>query len=298
MWLLWSLLACLGFGAGAAMQKHGVATRLPALSLRTLVHDWRGVLRGLLLNWVWLLGLGVNLCGAFFMVLAVASGQISVVQPLINLNVLVAILAGVLVLRERLSPVEWTGAATLLLGAGLVTVAATRDAAMDPAGPHLEPAMDGAMVAWMSLAAAGVAAGLPLALRALRGRASPEPFLAVAAGIWFGLSTVLLKVLAVHLGEGDRTVPALVVAAALDWALWGIVAANVVGFVQFQMAFSHGRVAVVSPLTTIASMVPPVVAGLVAMGEPAHPLKLAGVTVVAAGTAMLFAKGPGRDLSR
>ena len=39
-------------------------------------------------------------------------------MPLVNLNLLVAVLAEVVVLRERLRPVEWAGDAVMLAGGG------------------------------------------------------------------------------------------------------------------------------------------------------------------------------------
>lgn len=272
MWAYWTLLACLCFGSGAALQKHGVATRLPPLSLHSLIRDWRSILRALFLNRFWLLGGFANICGSVFMILAVNSGEISVVQPLINANVLVAILAGVLLLKERLSRVEWVGASMLLSGAAMVALSADTQvefAGYDPYGLCL-----------ISLICAALASILPLATRML-GRGNPEPFLAVSAGLWFGLSTVFLKVLTMSVWDWW---------IVFEWSLWALIAVNVVGFILYQMAFSHGRVSLVSPLTTIASMVPPVIVGLLTMSEEAHPLKLWGITVVAVGTILLFAK--------
>jgi drug/metabolite transporter (DMT)-like permease len=285
MWLLWTLAACICFGSSAAIQKHAIAARLPALSFRTLAREWRRVLRELLTSWVWLLGLAVEIPATVFMILAVADGEISVIQPLVNANVLVAMLAGVVFLRERLSALEWTGAGVLLSGAGVVTAAAIAS----PGGPAAAP--DVPAVGWVSLAFCLPALGLTLLSRRLRAR--PEPVLAVAAGLWFGLSTVWLKVLTVRLEAETGPFLDSAVAVALDWPLWAIVAANVLGFVQFQMAFSHGRVAVVSPLTTIAAVIPPVVGGMAALGEPATPARIAGIAVIAVGTALLFARPRG-----
>ncbi len=286
MWLAWTLIACLGFGAGAAMEKHGVASRLPDLTLRTIFRDWRRILRAMATNWLWLLGIAVNLAGGVFLILAIDEGEISVIQPLVNANVVVAMLAGVVVLRERLSVLEWAGAAVLLGGAALVSSSAT-GAAPGVAGVAI--AMDDARVAWVSAAFVAGAVGLLVAGRLASRRMSAEPFLAVSSGLLYGLGTVWLKVVMVHLGGADnRPFWDTVAAACREWALWALIAANVAGFVLQQVAFSRGRVALVAPMLTIASGLPPVVAGIAALGEPAGALKMFGIVVVAAGTAMLF----------
>lgn len=284
MWLVFTLLACVGFGVGSALQKHGMATKLPKLSLSRLVHDLPGVLGAVFKNWIWVAGLGLNLLGGLCMIVALNTGELSVVQPLVNVNVLIAMLAGVLWLHERLSRTEWVAAAVLLTGAAILVLAGATGA------PGPGPSVDEGRVAWLSAGCLGLVALLALLGRLAR-TTSPEAFLAVSAGLLFGLSGVYIKLAGVHLGDPSAR-PLLDVAGAVasDWAVWGLIVLNVVGFVLYQAAFSHGRVAIVSPLTTNATAVLPVVAGLVAFGEPMGPGKLVGVLVIVAGTTLLFVK--------
>jgi drug/metabolite transporter (DMT)-like permease len=277
MWWLETLLACLGFGVGAALQKHGVSKRLPRLSFATLRDDWRGVLRGFASNWTWWLGVLTSLTGGLFLILALAHGEISVVQPLVNLNILVAILAGVLFLGERLSPVEWAGALAMVGGAVLLSVGAGA-AVVPPPGfeaPVLVLTAIGVLVVGAFLVATRV------------NRWPPEILFAAAGGLTFGLANVHLKVLTIHLGGVTGGTGDLVAAAVADWALWGVVAANAVGFVCFQMALSNGRVSVVNTLNTIGSVVLPVASGFVAFGEQPIAARVSGIAIVLAGTAML-----------
>ncbi|RJO65061.1 MAG: hypothetical protein C4523_16765 [Myxococcales bacterium] len=286
MWLVWTILACIGFGVGGAMQKHGMAAKLPKLSFGALWRDWRRILATMLRNWIWLVGVAVNLIGAAFMVLAIDAGEISVVQPLLNVNVVLAMLIGVVALHERLSAAEWAGAAVLMLGATLLSTASGDAASVGIAAG----AVKAEAIFWMSAVCVGVVVLLASSGRVTRGRITPEPFLALGAGLLFGLGTVCLKVLTLRLGEATGAWYELTWQAIGDWPLWGLIATNLVGFVLFQMAFSYGRVAVVSPLSTNASMVLPVVAGTAALGEPMGWLKAAGIAVVAIGTTLLFVK--------
>lgn len=278
MWWLETLLACLGFGVGAALQKHGVSKRLPRLSFATLRDDWRVVLRGFASNWTWWLGVLTSLTGGLFLILALAHGEISVVQPLVNLNILVAILAGVLFLGERLSPVEWAGALAMVGGAGLLSVGA---------GPAVVPP-PGFETPALVLTAIGVLVIGAFLVATRVNRWPPEVLFAAAGGLTFGLANVHLKVLTIHLGGVTGGLGGMVGAAATDWALWGVVAANGVGFVCFQMALSNGRVSVVNTLNTIGSVVLPVASGFVAFGEQPIAARVAGIAIVVAGTAMLI----------
>lgn len=300
MWLLFTLLACLGFGVGAAMQKHGMATALPKLTFRRLLAEWRLVLGTVLRNWIWLVGVLVNLAGGGCLILAIDAGEVSVVQPLVNVNLLVAVLLGVVVLRERLRPVEWAGAAAMLAGAALVSLSAAPAAAV-AALPGRE-----AGVLAISLGCGGLVVALSV-VRRFAPRLPVEATLAVSAGLLFGLSTPLIKLVTLHLAEGPAGggPSALVAAVAADPATWGAVAVNVVGFAFYQVAFANGRVAVVSPVTTISAVAMPVAAGAVAFGEALGPLRLAGVAVIVAGVAALLwgggagaARGPGLPAQR
>ncbi len=281
MWWLETLLACLGFGIGAALQKHGVSKRLPRLSFSTLRDDWRGVLRAFASNWTWWLGVLTSLAGGLFLILALTHGEISVVQPMVNLNILVAILAGVLALGERLSAIEWAGALAMVGGAVLLSVGA--GAAVVPPPGFERPALV------LTAIGIGVVGSILAATRSDRQR--PEILFAAAGGLTFGLANVLLKVLTLHLGGVGGGLGSLALAITADWAFWGLVVANLFGFVCLQMALSNGRVSVVNTLNTIGSVVLPVASGFVAFGEQAGPARVAGIAIIVAGTAMLIGGG-------
>lgn len=285
MWLFLTLTACLFFAAGAALQKHGMATAFPKLTFSRLRSELGPVLRAIVHNWVWLLGLLSNLAGGGLFVLAVDQGEVSVVQPLVNLNLLLAMLLGVFVLGERLRGTEWAGAGVMALGAALVLWSAhgAPSAAEVPSRADL----------WaLGITVAGY--GLALALALLRGvlRLSAELAYAVCAGVLFGLATVHIKLASVHVaaagGVEALALGDLLLTVLRDPAAWALVPDNVVGFVLFQLAFANGRVAVVSPVTNIAAMVLPVVAGALAFGEAVGGLRLVGVLVVGLGMGVIL----------
>lgn len=280
MWLAYVLLACIGFGAGAAMQKHGMATRLPGLSVRTFLRDIRRVVRTVFSNPVWLGGLAVNLLGGLFMILAIDTGELSVVQPLTNLNLLVSVVAGVWLLGERLSRSESAGAAGMLAGAVLLSLSGLRSTSQP------RPATTAVLIA-ATIAAFAATIALNAAGRVLRGRLPQELVLAASAGLLFGLSTVYVKVLSAQLA-GVQGMAAVLAAVLPSAALWGIVAANVAGFALYQIAFAQGRVAVVSPLCTVSALLMPVGTGVLALAEHLDALRAAGIAVLAGALVLLL----------
>ena len=237
------LIACVGFGVGTAMQKHGMATALPRISLGTVLRELPRVLRTILKSWIWLLGVGINLAGGLFQVLAIDVGEVSVVQPLVNVNVLIAAAIGVVVLREKVSwPKAWAPW-PMIGGAILVTTTAR-------SGPAVEqPPLDHGTLLWLGGGCAVVVVLLLVLATALPRRLPPELSFAAAAGLLFGLGATLIKVVSVHLASlgGLSAGLGAWIGSLLGYpGLWALVIVTVVGFVLFQVAFSHGRVAIVS----------------------------------------------------
>jgi len=291
MWVLFALAAAVLFGAGSAMQKRGMSEKLQDLKLSDILHDTRRVVHVAAHNGIWLVGIATDVVGGGFLVLAVGRGEISVVQPILTVNVIVASLLGVLVLHERVERLEWVGDGALAVGTAFLFIGALTATG----GREGTSAPD----AWLVFAIAGVCAGavaaasaLPVWIEALR----PAPFQAFAAGLLYGLGTVFMKVLTLRLrASGSSGFPEVIPAALGDWALWLFIASNVVGFLLYQMSLSHGRVAIAAPLNLFASLVLPVSTGFVLFGDPFELLRVAGVVVIVAGIGMLFAHAKGRD---
>lgn len=279
MWLVYVLLACLGLGAGAAMQKHGMATRLPELSMGTLVRDLGRVVRTVARSPVWVLGGALNLAGAGCLVLAIDAGELSVVQPLTNLNLVVSVLAGVVILRERLSTGERIGVLSLVAGGVLLSLSGLRGAAPPSALPT-------AVLLWAGGACLAAVLGLQLAGQLRAARVGPELVLGLSSGLLYGLGIVCLKGLTSQLHGLSPGAAAWTAVASLP--LWGVLAANAAGYAFEQLAFSHGRVAVVDPLCTGGGGLVPVAVGAVALAERIDALRAAGLVVLGSGLALLL----------
>lgn len=298
MWLTYTLFAILAFGVGATMQKHGMATEFPKLSFGKLWQDLGRIVRTLSSNWVWMLGLAFNLTACVLMTLALDAGEISVVQPLMNISLIVSIAIGVVVLRERLSSLEWLGAFTLIAGSALVSASGLLVAVGPDKTSQAQP--DVFALVWIF---AGCVAGMGVLTflgRAMRKGLPPELTLALIAGLFFGLVGVAVKLTTINVGQAGTSV---VIEGVGDWigvvvrepAAWAAIVFSVAAFVIFQIAFSHGRVAVVVPMTTIAAMVPPFAAGIVAFDEAVGALRISGIVVVTVGVVLLLVRPAAKD---
>ena len=125
--VLFIITASIGFGVGASLQKQGLASTFPNLTFRTLLGRPGEVVRGILASRTWLPGILINFLGTFFYFQALSEGELTIVQPLVSLNIVVAVLAGVLVLRETLHRREWAGIGAMILGTVLLASAAAGD---------------------------------------------------------------------------------------------------------------------------------------------------------------------------
>ncbi|MDY0061631.1 MAG: hypothetical protein RBU45_17610 [Myxococcota bacterium] len=290
MWLLFTLLACLGTGTAYAMQKHGVARAMPATG-RIRLGDGPRVLRSVLSSPLWLLGVLLNLGAGGFTILALDAGEVSVVQPLLQLTVAVTFLVGVGILGERLTLEEWGAAAVLLLGGALLSVSAFT---ASPGGAGASGALPwrADLLAWVaggSLLTVGVLVG---AGYGLRGTVSAELAQASGAGLLWGLGNVLIKLVSLRLAAAGGTSLGLgpwLLALLTDPLVWGVVVTKVGGFVLFQLAFTRGRVAVITPVTAIWGLVVPVVAGVLVFGDATGSLRTAGLVAVVLGELLLLA---------
>jgi uncharacterized membrane protein len=117
-----ALTAALLFACGNALQKHGLATRLPALPLRTVARPTR-LLRALACNPPWLLGLALTFVAVGLETQALAIGDVSVVKPLSRVQSVFVIAIGVGWLRESLARTEWLGVTAVLAGVFLLGLA-------------------------------------------------------------------------------------------------------------------------------------------------------------------------------
>ncbi len=276
-----TVLAAAGFGLGQALQKHGVAARLPRLRMREIFTRPGAVLRGVGGNATWWGGTAVLTAGGVCDVQALAWGDVSVVRPIVTLQSAFAVGAGVWLMRERLTLQEWGGLALLASGAGLVgsTAVVTHG---EPTSPFLNTLMFAATVA--------VGGFVVFGQRRASRWAAPELGFSFAAGLFFGIADYMLKVGTVRVGDFLIISFGSLLELAKTLEVWFVVGGTAAGFALLQLAFSHGRVSLVNPIAAITGMSLTVSLGFTFLGEEPRPLRLTGIVLVIVGMGALLAR--------
>ncbi|WAP53675.1 DMT family transporter [Streptomyces sp. S465] len=264
--------ACL-LGLGFVLQQHAAqsAPLADLLSFRLLLD--------LLHDRVWLAGIGCMVVGQIFGALALAQGDVSMVEPLLATNLLFA-----MALARRLSgqSLGWSGwAGVVLLSGG---VAAFMLAGRPAGGSRAEI---GALRFWLVFGGVlATALALVVVARHLR-LAEEPPFLAAAAGVLYGLQDALTRMSSELFGAGG------VMAVVTSWQPYTIVALAVTGLMLVQSAFETGPLRMSLPGLTAAEPLAGIVCGVGFLGDRLRldPAALAwqagGLLAVVAGVVVL-----------
>jgi drug/metabolite transporter (DMT)-like permease len=230
------LLAAAAFGAASVLEERSTkqVPQRAALSPRLLADLVRRPL--------FVASIGVNVAGAGLQVLALQSGSLALVQPLLVLSLLFAVvIASVAVQRRPPDAVLLAGVACCAVGiAGFLAVAR----------PHGGTATAGSAAA-LPLAA-GLAAVLTGCLAAARWgpRAMRPLWLAAGCGAAFGVNALLLKIV-------PGTLPAGFADPLRQWPLYLMVIVTPVAFLLNQNAFQAGTL--IAPALALITTADPLV---------------------------------------
>src|SRR6185312_14061962 len=230
------LLAAAAFGAASVLEERSVrqVPQRAALSPRLLADLVRRPL--------FVASIGVNVAGAGLQVLALQSGSLALVQPLLVLSLLFAVvIASVAVQRRPPDMVLLAGVACCAVGiAGFLAVAR----------PHGGTGTAGSAAA-LPLAA-GLAAVLAGCLAAARWgpRAVRPLWLAAGCGAAFGVNALLLKIV-------PGTLPAGFADPLRQWPLYLMAIVTPVGFLLNQNAFQAG--VLIAPVLAVITTADPLV---------------------------------------
>ncbi len=281
-----TILSCILFSAGTAMQKYGISTSFPKITLRELGKRGGEILSALGKNWLWVVGVIFWLFGWVLHFQALGMGHISLVQPLMNSQIFVVVLIGVLILKEKIVPYEWLGVGILVTGAVLLGFSAT--------GKEGElKIMEGPLYILTGVIFVLIFS-LAYATSRIKGTLW-EVALAIIAGLLFSVGAIYMKATTSLIRESMQH---FTLASPEVWFkvlttpyFLGVVIAGASGFVITQGAFSHGRAAIVTPIITTVSMLVPVVAAILIFKEEITLLRGTGLLVIMIGALFLWRKG-------
>ena len=282
--VLLAVVASFFWGVGTAMQKHGVATNLPKVTLAGIMRQFGPFVWTLIKSPVWVIGLISLLGGMGCYSYSLAFGDITLVQPIVNVTMVVAALIGVFFLGEVVSVKEWIGIAIMLVGVVFIAAAAGEPTSVQPeTGPML--LMSAIFTAFLIIA---------LALDKYGPKLRAEFTFAASTGFAFGLANVMGKILTQRvidqvgvfsLANGDCWIALLT-----DFPVYVVMAGNIYGAIASQAAYANGRISLISPIITIIANTTPVLAAVAFFSEKVNLPRGIGIGLAVVGTIMLATK--------
>jgi drug/metabolite transporter (DMT)-like permease len=199
-------------------------------------HRGRKLVAQLLRHPLWLFGWAAAAAGFVFQALALHSGQLSIVQPLLVTELVFALLLRRFWVRQHIAKMAWT-AALITCAALAVFLTVAR-----PHGGHLQPDF----ADWAT--ALAVFGGAVVLLAALARGGTPvrrAALYATAASITWALMAAFIK------ATTDLLAASGPVATLEHWPLYALVASGVVGSVLQQAALQVGPLSVSQPLIVV-----------------------------------------------
>ncbi|MER6673365.1 DMT family transporter [Streptomyces sp. NPDC000983] len=230
---------------------------------------------GLRRSTAWWVAVLLNALGAVLHTAALRYGSLVTVQMLGVLTLVAAPLLSSAVLRQRMTPAQWSG--TGLTVAGVVGLLA-----LVPSAGESRPLDTGELIGVVLLTAAGM--GVPVVASAVTRRAATASLChAAAAGVAFAAASALAQTAVLRLtGEGSASF------ASTLLVVGGVLFLAPAGLLLCQLAYRGGLEA---PLATVTLVNPvfAVVLGVAVLGDR----YATGPLTVAAGLAAAFAAGRG-----
>lgn len=261
----WALVSASFGGLGVVLQQKGTLSAPPASSA--------GFVGSIIRKPVWLAGGAAQLGCWLAQGAALSRGPLSEVQPIISLQIVIALPLGVWLTNQRVGRREYLGAG-LVVGGVAVFVLATNPASGRADAP-----------AGVWLAATGVIAVLTVAGTMAGARMRPGTRAALygaAAGVLFGYQAAVMNAFV-------DVVPDGVGAILSSWTTYALIASALGGFYLLQTALQAGVLAPAIATSSAASPVTSVVLGRVIFLET--PQRTTGGKIASAVSAALILAG-------
>jgi drug/metabolite transporter (DMT)-like permease len=267
-----ALLAALLFAIGASLQQQVGRASLPVAARPNVpvrrLHAWLPItaaLGNLVRHPVWLAGWGVNAVGFTIQAVALHTGSVALVQPVMVTQLLFTVPIAVWHTRRRPSGVAVASGVAMFAGVSLFI--AKWGTGTPPGG-----STDWTRVLGAVLTALGLAACL-VTVSARLGRPARAALEAIAAGLCFAVSAALIKLTV------DSVVRYGIGTAAAQWPAYLLVVSTVLGLLISQDALATGHLSTTVAGMSITNPVASTVIGLYAFRErvPITAGELAGL---------------------
>jgi len=210
---------------------------------------------------VWFGGVLAVCAGFLLQATALGNGQISVVEPILVLELPATLLLAARVFRARLGRREWASVAAMAAALAALLYALSPSAGGTAgvhwyawlAGAGVTLAFAGLMVAWGRRAPADEDGGSG-------GSARLAAALGVAAGSVFGLTAALMKGMTGTFSSGIGVL-------LTSWQVYGMIAAGLLGMFLMQSAMNAGRLIAAQPGLTLSDPIVSIAWGVLVFHE-------------------------------
>ncbi|GAA4590385.1 DMT family transporter [Planotetraspora phitsanulokensis] len=236
---------------------------------------------------VWLGGIGAMIGGFLFQASALNFGMLSLVQPLLIMELPFTMLIIWLMFGIKLNRQLWLAIISVTLGLALLLASAS------PGGGHQAPtAQDWVITA---IVCGGIAAFL-IGMAKIKSGSRRAALLGIASGLGFAVTAALMK-------ESTRLFATEKAAVLTTWPVYAMVAAGIFSVFVLQTALQSGNLVVVQPTLNVTDPVTSIGLGVALFGESIRlgawvVLELLGVGLIFYGSVKL-AQSPhirGQDL--
>ncbi|MEU6336140.1 DMT family transporter [Streptomyces cellulosae] len=227
------------FALGAALS-NALATvlqRKAALAVPKSEGLRLGLILDLLRRPVWLAGIATVITAGVCQAVALATGPITIVQPLFVLELPLALVVAAALLQGRLSRAGWLAVGTVVVGLGIVLFAAS------PAGNRTQVPMTHWIPA-VAVCVAAIAALVVAALRRPEGRGRAACF-GLATAISYAMTAALMKTSMHTLDDGGVT------AFFTTWQTYGFALFGVCALFFLENAMQSGPLVASQPALTL-----------------------------------------------
>jgi drug/metabolite transporter (DMT)-like permease len=246
-----ALCAAVCFAIAAVLQQESTQTVSATKSLSL------GLLTDLVKRPRWVAGGVFMVTGFGLQALALSYGPIAVVQPIVMTELAFAIPLGILRRHRRAGRQEWAGIWCMIVGVSVFILAAAPGSGIqEPSG-----------TAWLaSLIPVGAVAAVAVTVGSARHGPARAMFLGAAAGLAFGVLSVLTKAVT-HELSADLS------KAFVTWQVYVAVAVGIAALVVSQSAYQAGPLAYSMPFVGVLEPLVAIVIGDTVLGEQ---VKLSG----------------------
>jgi drug/metabolite transporter (DMT)-like permease len=212
-----------------------------------------GLLLHLFSRRIWLTGIAAMIASFLLQATALAVGQLSLVEPVLVLELPLALILGAVVMRHRLNRRNWLDSAVMAAGLALLI------AALAPSGGHAAHVGTGTALA----ATCGTFVGVAVLVGC--GQFGPQraraALFGAAAGSGFGLTAALMKLALARLT--DRGVVAMLTA----WPTYATAVLGIASVALVQAALHAGTLVAAQPGITVADPLVSLLWGTLVIGE-------------------------------